>query len=202
MKKYAFFLLLPLLAFQVFNPLQAPGTKKLKKDFAYVPSGLVVREGDTLSVQAFYISKGEVTNKEYRLFLADLKASNKMELYNMALPDTSLWKKISPAFADYYFSHPAYDEYPVVNISYEAAQEYCKWFTDKMNAVPKSKYVYQFRLPEREEFIRACRGDQHHQAYSWKFEGVRNNKGDILCNHVHGEAQIAGSLSYLFLLAK
>ncbi|MGV3630397.1 MAG: SUMF1/EgtB/PvdO family nonheme iron enzyme [Bacteroidota bacterium] len=188
-------LVLPVLAFTLINTKASAVPKKLKKDFAFVPSGLVVRSGDTLSVQAFYISKGEVTNKEYRLFLADLKANNKMSDYTKAYPDTLAWKQISPAFSDYYFSHPAYADYPVVNVSFEAAQMYCNWFTEKMNSDPKAKYVYQFRLPVREEFIRACRGENHGRQYAWKYEGVQNEKGNVLCNHLRNEPAIAGSLA-------
>lgn len=187
-------LILPILAFQFFDT-KGPVPKKLKKAFAYVPSGLVVRNGDTLSVQAFYMSKGEVTNKEYRLFLADLKANNKMDDYKKAYPDTSAWKKLSPAYADYYFSHPSYDQYPVVNISQEAALMYCNWFTEKINKEYQGKYVYQFRLPIREEFIRACRGDNHSRAYAWEQPYIRNEKGNILCNHLHDQVNIAGNLS-------
>lgn len=185
----------PILAFEFLNTAGGPVPKKLKKDFAFVPGGLVVRNGDTVSVQAFLMSKGEVTNKEYRQFLADLKANNNMGDYKKAYPDTSAWKKLNPAYADYYFSHPSYNDHPVVNISQEAAIMYCNWFTEKMNRESKGKYVYQFRLPVREEFIRACRGDHHNRAYTWEQPYVRNEKGNILCNHSHEEVNVAGSLS-------
>ncbi|MCE3294939.1 MAG: hypothetical protein K0R65_653 [Crocinitomicaceae bacterium] len=188
-------LILPVLAFTLMNARKPGVPKKLKKDFAFVPSGLVVRNGDTLSVQAFYMSKGEVTNKEYRLFLADLKKNNKMEDYKAAYPDTLAWKKLNPAFLDYYFTHPAYEDYPVVNISHEAAQMYCTWFTEKMNSDPRAKYVYRFRLPVREEFIRACRGEDHSRKYAWKYDGIQDEKGNVLCNHLRDEPNVAGSLS-------
>lgn len=197
MKKiFLLVLALPVLAFELLNTTAPPVPKNLKKSFALVPSGLVVRDGDTVSVQAFFIGKTEVTNKEYRLFLADLKASNKMEEYKAAYPDTSAWRKLNPAYSDYYFSHPAYDHYPVVNVSFEAARAYCRWFTEKINAVGKEKYVYEFRLPVREEFIRACRGESHNRIYSWKHQNVQDGKGNILCNHQHDiEIKVAGSLS-------
>lgn len=173
--------------------------KTLKKNFSVIPTGLAVTSGDTVSVQSFFISKWEVTNSEYRTFLADLKASNKLNEYKMALPDTSQWimkGATMNAFKDYYFSHPAYDNYPVVNITYENAVKYCEWFTEKCNANPRNAQKLKFRLPLREEFLRACRGDKHNNLYSWDGSNLRNSKGLILCNHtrVDSTAGVAGNL--------
>jgi sulfatase modifying factor 1 len=173
--------------------------KKLKKNFSYVPSGQGVIANDTFSVQGFYISKTEVTNEEYQLFLQDLKANNKMKEYKICLPDSSEWGKLSmggsSAYKDYYFSHPAYKKFPVVNVSFEAANLYCKWFTEKINLGSKSKYN-DFRLPTKEEFIRACRGDKHVQMYAWEGNSVRNKDSMIMCNHLHiSKEKVAGSLT-------
>jgi formylglycine-generating enzyme required for sulfatase activity len=172
--------------------------KTLKKSFAFVPSGKVFIEKDSLSVQSFYISKTEVTNGEYKAFLIDLKASNNLKDYAIALPDTSKWQTNSTffsAFKDYYFSHPSYRDYPVVNVSYEGAQLYCAWFSKKFNASSKEKFN-DFRLPTREEFIRACRGDDFFAAYAWNHPYVRDKKENILCNHLHyPDSKIAASLS-------
>lgn len=198
MKKFILlFALLPIFAFQL---LFGPPTriKKLEKEFAYIPSGLVVVGKDTNSVQAFYISKLEVTNKQFLEFLADLKAKNKLEEYSKALPDTNCWRMnnfFNTTFTDYYFRHPAYKEYPVVGVSFEGAELYCKWFTEKTNLALKGKHTLNFRLPLREEFLRACRGENHSQKYAWKEEGVWNKDSSILCNHVHyAETKVAGSL--------
>jgi len=44
-----------------------------------------------------------------------------------------------------YFSHKAFDEFPVVNISFEAAKAYCEWLGERSND-------FYFRLPTVEEF--------------------------------------------------
>ncbi len=53
----------------------------------------------------------------------------------------------------YYHSHPAYDDYPVVNISRKAAQDYCTWRTEQYNSDRKRKYNRViFRLPTADEW--------------------------------------------------
>lgn len=172
--------------------------KNLVKSLAFVPSGKVVLGKDTSTVQAFYISKTEVSNQEYRIFLADLKAKNRMEDYKIALPDTSKWFQLmkTQAYQDYYFSHPAYDSYPVVNVSYEGAMLYCKWFTERINAKSKIHYE-QFRLPTQAEFVRACRGDQHGAQYAWGHNAMSNEKNQVLCNFITepSSGSYAGSVS-------
>lgn len=200
MKKFIILLsLMPILAFQLFN--KPPNRiKKLEKEFAYIPSGTSLRDKDTVSVQAFYISKLEVTNKEYRTFLNDLKAQNRLGDYKVACPDTSKWINSlgvsGSAYKDYYFRNPSYDNFPVVNVSFEGAELYCKWFTEKKNLDLKGKFKLNFRLPLREEFLRACRGDNHKQKYAWKEEGVWNKDSSVLCNHLHyPESKVAESLN-------
>lgn len=183
-KMILIFLLLPLVAFISSNK-EKNWKKTLQSDFAFVPSGSMSWEGKTVSIQGFYISKNEVTNAEYHLFLNDLKAKNELEKYNLCLPDTNRWNtewQSMKAFSDYYFSHPAYADYPVVNVSYEAAQLYCDWLSEKINAANGGELKLKFRLPMREEFIRACKGDQEYQVYAWKENALQNKEGSVLCN--------------------
>ena len=64
----------------------------------------------------------EVTNLEYRTFLFDLLIQGKKDEFLKAKPDQAMWtKEYKYAFLkpmeEHYFSHAAYDEYPVVAIS-------------------------------------------------------------------------------------
>lgn len=95
------------------------------------------------------ISKTEVTNKEYRKFLD--AQDNFKYIY-----DSTRWESLIehgdglPMKRNYHW-HPAYDDYPVVNISYEAATAYCEWLTGLINAKNKNNLVL-VRLTHRNEF--------------------------------------------------
>lgn len=185
------FLSLPLLAFILPNQQSKPSKNPLEA-YAFVPSGNVWLDGKEYSVQSFYISKGEVTNKQYKTFLAELKAANQLEKYKIALPDTTKWVSGNfnyPEFKNLYFNNPGFDNYPVVNISYEAAKLYCEWLTEKMNALPGNKDKFSFRLPLKGEYLRACRGEAKNQVYMWPGNGLRDDKGRILCNFLRFDAE-------------
>jgi formylglycine-generating enzyme required for sulfatase activity len=100
----------------------------------------------------------EVTNIEYREFLQDLKATNKSDEYVKCMYDSTQWDKKFPnasmkPMADYSHWHPAYDHYPIVNITLDAAKSYCEWLTNKYNNSPKKRYKkVTFRLPTEAEW--------------------------------------------------
>jgi formylglycine-generating enzyme required for sulfatase activity len=164
--------------------------KTLKKEFAFISSGSLIYEQKEITVQGFYMKSTEVTNKEYRLFLADLKQNNKLADYALYLPDTNAWTEISKntflvPMKEYYFWHPAYDNYPVACVSHVGAIAYCKWFTEKINTTSKTGEKLIFRLPTKEEYLKSCAKEKTLYKYAWGTDEIRNSKGNILCNHVH-----------------
>jgi formylglycine-generating enzyme required for sulfatase activity len=71
-------------------------------------------------------------------------------------------------YVDYYYHHPAYANYPVVNISYDATKLFCQWLTDWYNADAKRKYKKViFRLPSESEWVMAAQGGNKMNIYSW-----------------------------------
>lgn len=129
-------------------------------DYTFIAENIDVKKIEKSFVAlntAEYIGKFEVTNKEYRLFLNNLKKQKNYDLYVKCMVDTNKWNTAFPnafndAMTNLYAWHPAYDNYPVVNISYEGAVAYCKWLTEQYNQQhPEGKYV-SFRLPTEEEW--------------------------------------------------
>jgi formylglycine-generating enzyme required for sulfatase activity len=141
---------------------------------------------DTVSVQAFYMFSHEMTNFHWREYQFDLEKSGKtteLEISRVRGENWTLNGNSSKPMAEHYHTHPAYRDYPVVNITHEAAQLYCAWLTDKLNTLPKPLGVKVLvRLPFHSELIRAGVGDQLGAWYPWKHEYMQNTKGDYLCN--------------------
>jgi formylglycine-generating enzyme required for sulfatase activity len=177
-----------------FNTQKKPSSKRaikaLKGFCNYVPSGNVVIKGDTTSVQGFYMSQ-EITNFQYKEFLIDLKRNGELEKLKIAEIDTNLWNTAlagqNNRYKDYYHSHPAYNHYPVVNISKEGAELYCDWLSEKYAETSGGELKLKFRIPTRVEWIRAARGSNHSNMYTWGGPQLRNSEGSYQANHLQLE---------------
>lgn len=107
-----------------------------------------------------FVSKYELTNAEYRLFLTGLRKTASNEDISDYLPDSSLWVKsfsysYNEPFSKLYHWHPAYNNYPAVNLKKEGIESYCTWLTEKYNADPKREYKKViFRLPTEAEWMK------------------------------------------------
>jgi formylglycine-generating enzyme required for sulfatase activity len=157
--------------------------KGFYKNYSYIPAGELNIEDKLYKIGEFYISKEEVTNREYRQFLAAVSRSEYKPSFNGLAIDSANWAHIDgEGYAKHYHSHPAYDNYPIVNISYEAALEYCKWVTENFNKNSDNDFTLEFKLPSRAEWMKAAQGSKQYTPYSWGGPRVRNAKGEILAN--------------------
>ena len=91
-----------------------------------------------VTVASFYMDETEVSNQDYREYLHWLNRvyPDDREKINASLPDTTLWRSelaYNEPYVNNYFRHPAYSDYPVVGVSWEQAEEYSKWRTDRVN---------------------------------------------------------------------
>ena len=92
-----------------------------------------------VTVPSFYLDETEVTNAywlEYVHWLGRVYGNNYPEVVRRALPDTLVWREklaFNEPFVDYYLRHPAYRDYPVVGVSWNQANDFCKWRTDRVN---------------------------------------------------------------------
>ncbi len=102
----------------------------------------------TVTISSFYIDETEVRNMDYVEYLHWIKrhyvnenspfftGTARPEIYTKALPDSLVWRdKLgeNEMFLNNYLRHPAYREYPVVGVSWEQANDYCIWRTDRVN---------------------------------------------------------------------
>ena len=165
--------------------VSASAKKNQKIDgFVFVPSGTYSIAEKTISINALFVATHEVTNGEYLNFLADLKKENRQDDLRNALPDTMAWLTIggyNEPMANMYFWHPAFADYPVVNISPEGVNLYCEWLTEKMIEKYGQENISRFRLPTSAEWIYAAKGDEPSALYSCG-HSLRNSKGEVMVN--------------------
>jgi len=135
------------------------------------------------------MSPTEVTNAEYRLFLNDLKKQGRHNDLKIAMVDSLLWNQLYPNisapqhYVKHYFNNPVFSDHPVVNISNEAANLYCVWYTKQMLAKYPESNFNDFRLPSKLEWIYAARGGLKNSPYPWGGPGIRNQEGQHLANY-------------------
>jgi sulfatase modifying factor 1 len=162
-------------------------SKSFTSKYAYVPSGFVSIEGAKSEAGAFYMFKTEVSNFEYTEFLNDLKDETLKERYSVKSEN---WKKNlehAKPYAEHYHTHPAYQSYPVINVTSESAKAYCEWLTEKYASLdiglPDDMRIV-FRLPTRTEWVNAANGGLA-GPYAWGGPFVRNTEGTFLANFVN-----------------
>ena len=137
---------------------QNVGWKQLKKKNKHTPPGTVYVTDSLLMDQT------EVTNLSWREYMDAIEREygKDSKEHIATYPDTTVWK-----FSGIYFRHEAYNDYPVMGITFEQAKAFCKWRTERVIAflkdVPKrkkkklpEKFVY--RLPTIKEWELAASG--------------------------------------------
>lgn len=105
-------------------------------------------------------------------------------------PDTLVWMKdytysYNEPFARRYFWHIAYNDYPVVGVTWEQANAFCIWRTDLMRnyQLHEGEPVYQdYRLPTEAEWEYAARGGLDLSMYPWGGLYTRNVHGCFIAN--------------------
>ena len=159
-----------------------PFNKTLQKKYTYVPSGEVMVDTVKKSVNGFYMMKTEVSNLDYKEFLYHLKTEGETQKLKIAKVHVEGWE--SKQFENTYFDHPSYHDYPVVNITKEAANLYCQFLKKMLNRNDglKGYKVVECRLPIREEWMLAAHAGRLYPPYPWGGYYLRDSKGQILAN--------------------
>ena len=110
-------------------------------------------------------------------------------------PDMTRWQKdfdhqMADPMVEQYYEHVAFDNFPVVGITWEAATYFAAWRTQYLNEYREERGLWpmpEFRLPTASEWTYAARGgDQAFPKYPWGGPYVRDEQGKLLANFKSG----------------
>src|SRR5690606_5915994 len=93
-----------------------------------------------------------------------------------------------------YFTHPAYDDYPVVGVTWRQARAFSHWRADfnqqykARRGLPARGLMY---LPTEAQFEWAARGGRVGADYPWGGPYIRNSKGCLLATFKPGRGNYA-----------
>ncbi|MDR2937491.1 MAG: SUMF1/EgtB/PvdO family nonheme iron enzyme [Prevotellaceae bacterium] len=112
-------------------------------------------------------------------------------------PDTMTWLRdfdfsYNEPFAFRYYTHPAYDDYPVVGVNWKQAKAFCHWRTQMMQeySLKNKRFVpHEYRLPTESEWEYAARGGLDQQMYPWGGPYTYNKQGCYLANFLPQRAR-------------
>lgn len=185
----------------ITSPPKAP-TKPVRSvtdgfgDYVFVPAG-AYRMGDdskaawarekpahVVELDAFYISKFEITNREWKKFRDDA-----------GYDDPTFWPngRVVPRDQIPYWTQPnnhgggtpGSDDYPVIGVNWDAATAYCAWLSAKTGK--------RYRLPTEAEWEAAARGPV---GYRYPFgESIDRTKANYVGAQAYDTVMPVGSFS-------
>lgn len=140
-----------------------------------------------VSVSAFHIWPYEISNGLYRQYVLALKNSGDSIRAISALPDSTVWlnrESMNQPYVTYYYTHPAYNDYPVIGVTYDQCILFCQWLSEKYNTYANRKYKkVQFDLPSEIEWMYAAASMEQNYYYPWPGPYLLNSNGDHLANY-------------------
>ncbi len=164
-------------------------TRKLQYEYYWVDLKQAARKSNRYNYQTKEY-EGFVTNADgERVEIQDRSSFIIREVVNI-YPDTLVWiadftYSFNEPLTTRYFWHPAYDNYPVVGVTWKQASAFCRWRSNFLNAglaASGQPPVHDYHLPSESEWEYAARGGLEHSMYPWGGYYTRNKEGCFLAN--------------------
>lgn len=165
-----------------------PAQRNRNTDIAINPDEVVMISKDT----AYIDDEGRVVNTTITRRLSsewDFHHSYIINIY----PDTTCWVNDfehahNEPYMRLYFNHPAYNDHPVVGVSWEQANAFCAWRTSYLLAGLRgqAQYIQRYRLPTEAEWEFAARGREDNK-FPWKADGTKDDKECYQANYKPGK---------------
>jgi gliding motility-associated lipoprotein GldJ len=90
----------------------------------------------TITVATFFMDETEVANVHWLEYLHYLNLDSAKEIFEEALPDTTVWASplaFNDPYVDHYLRYPGFRYFPVVGVNWKQANDYCVWRTTMVN---------------------------------------------------------------------
>lgn len=152
------------------------------------------RSGETSSIEitkdtAYVNRKGDIVRET----LSRTSSGDPVDFTNTYIvnvyPDMTSWvadfaNAKSEQYVKSYFTAKAYDNFPVVGVSWEAADAYCAWRTDRYIAAGNSLVGFEgYRLPTEAEWEFAARNGRSELDYPWYSNQTHTSDGLSQANY-------------------
>ena len=139
----------------------------------------------TMNLRVAANNQGDKTKKRSDAIMRDTVA-----IY----PDTLVWLSnftyaANEPMAQGYFSHPAYQNYPVVGVTWKQARAFTIWRTRQYSAYSDARHLeprLPYDLPTEAQFEYAARGGRIGTNYPWGGPYIKNSHGCLLANFKPG----------------
>ncbi|MCQ2284452.1 MAG: formylglycine-generating enzyme family protein, partial [Bacteroidales bacterium] len=160
--------------------------KELVGNFCRIPGVTVTTDTSKEVTPSYYMLECEVMNKSYGRFLEDLKAQGRTADYEVAKIHNesgepffySFDEQTGTSYNKKYTQSSDYGLLPVVNVSYEGAQLFCQWLTEKLG-----NGEWEYRLPTEWEWKWAAHDGSMFHTYALTGPYITNGNGKAPYNY-------------------
>lgn len=163
--------------------------RKLIYDYYWVDYKQAAKRGNSFNYETQKYD-GNIVNSEGEIVPIANRQSFLMHESVPVYPDTLCWIRdftytYNDPFTLKYYSHPAFDDYPVVGISWPQANAFSHWrssltaiISTRNNETP----AHDYRLPTESEWEMAARGGLQNSLFPWGSYYTRTYEGCFIAN--------------------